>query len=55
MRRVRPPNDAEAAHDDEEDAAEYPDAVDEADATSTHPDSEAADSDSVSDDHTTRQ
>jgi hypothetical protein len=48
-----------AAHDsdahDDEDAADYPDAADEADATSTHPDSEDAADDSVSDDHTTRQ
>jgi hypothetical protein len=48
-----------AAHDsdalDEEDAAEYPDDVDEADATSAHPDSGGAAGDSVSDDHTTRQ
>ncbi len=40
---------------DDEDAADYPDAVDEADATSAHPDSEGAAGDSVSDDHTTRQ
>ena len=46
--------DAEAAHGDD-DAADYPDAVDEDDATSAHPDSEGADGDSVSDDHTTRQ
>jgi hypothetical protein len=42
------------AYDDDE-AADYPDAVDEADATSTHPDSGGAADDSVSDDHTTRQ
>jgi hypothetical protein len=42
------------AHDDEE-AADYPEAVDEDDATSAHPDSEGAADDSVSDDHTTRQ
>jgi hypothetical protein len=42
------------AHDDD-DAADYPDAVDEDDASSAHSDSEGADGDSVSDDHTTRQ
>jgi hypothetical protein len=48
-----------AAHDsdapDDEEVADYPDAVDEADATSAHPDSEGAPDDSVSDDHNTRQ
>jgi hypothetical protein len=47
-------HDAEAAHH-VEDAADYPDDVDEADATSAHPDPEGAAGDSVSDDHTTRQ
>jgi hypothetical protein len=56
QRRERGPavHDAEAAPGDEEDAADYPDVVDEADATSTHTDSEDATGDSVSDDHTTR-
>ena len=48
-----------AAHDsdghDEEEAADYPDAVDEADATSAHPHSEGAADDSISDDHNTHQ
>jgi hypothetical protein len=48
-----------AAHDsdapDDEEVADYPEAVDEADATSAHPDSEDAADNSVSDDHNTRQ
>jgi hypothetical protein len=45
-------HDSDDHHDEE--AADYPDVVDEADATSAHPDSEGAAEDSVSDDHTTR-
>jgi hypothetical protein len=42
------------SHDDEE-AADYPaEALDEADGSSAHPDSEGAADDSVSDDHNTR-
>jgi hypothetical protein len=50
-----PTTDSGAEHDsdDEEEAADYPaDAIDEADGSSAHPDSESAAEDSVSDDHT---
>jgi hypothetical protein len=50
-------HDSGLAHDhhDEEEAADYPaDAVDEADGSSAHPDSEGAADDSVGDDHNTR-
>jgi hypothetical protein len=50
-------HDSGPAHDTphDEEAADYPaDAVDEADATSAHPDSGGAADDSVNDDHNTR-
>ncbi|WP_428339380.1 hypothetical protein [Mycobacterium sp.] len=46
-------HDSDAQRDDE--ATDYPDADDETDATSAHPDSESVAEDSVSDDHNTRQ
>jgi hypothetical protein len=50
-------HDSGPAHDtpDDEEAADYPaDAIDEADASSAHPDSEGVGDDSVNDDHNTR-